>query len=164
MTGWGFFFFCLFLRKACGDDHHDMVSKWNLQCHVHTNFMKKTRSSSPRTLRSENPQAPKEKEAESYMRPPLFPWETNLNGYGPMMIITKWELDGELCVMQGDIRFLLTSSHCSSVHDSAHTNGFGHFFSILKADLSLCWIEIWHYQKNVYFNVKKKTTTLGEKI
>lgn len=51
-----------------------------------------------------------------------------------MMIITKWELDGELCIMQGDIPFLLTSSHCSSVHDFAHTNGFGYFFSVLKAD------------------------------
>lgn len=35
--------------------------------------------------------------------------------------------------MQGDIHSLLTSTHYSSVHDFAHTNGLGRFFSILLA-------------------------------
>jgi len=64
-----------------------------LQCHAHTYFTKRTRPGSPRTLISENPQSAKEKEAESCIRPPLFPWETKLNGCGPMMIITKGNRD-----------------------------------------------------------------------
>jgi hypothetical protein len=43
------------------------------------------------------------------------------------------ELDDELCIMQGDIHSLLTSTHYSSVHDFAHANGLGRFFSILLA-------------------------------
>lgn len=50
------------------------------------------------------------------------------------MIITKGNRDPlNLMMSFGDIHSLLTSTHYSSEHYFAHTNGFGRFFSILLA-------------------------------